>query len=221
MPRSTRYLLIAVLLVSGSATAQMQRERAETWDVGLYVMNSGSLSLSGEENSGLNIDSEYGWGFWGNYNFTNRFALGFDFNWVRPDYDATFVPENDPTSPVTISHQLSIFSIQGKGTFHFVEGPISPYIEGGFGWTNVDSNVAEGPPTTGCWWDPWWGYICRPFFSTYSESLTSYSLAGGLRWDVNETYGLRASYGVLELDTSSRTENASFDMWRVDFSWRF
>jgi len=102
-----------------------------------------------------------------------------------------------------------------------MEGPISPFIEAGFGWTNVDSNIISGPPITGCWWDPWWGYICDTFFSTYSENLTSYSAAAGLRWDFNNYYGMRAAYGILELDTRSGTENAQFDMWRVEFAWRF
>ena len=222
---NNRFITVVALLslglaVSGPATAQ-SGDRAKTWDLGLQVFNSGSLNLSGQEGSGLDIDSEIGWGFWGNYNFTNRFALGFDLNWVRPDYKATVVPEDDPGNPITIDHTLSIFTIQGKGVFNFVEGPITPYIEGGIGWTDVDSNVASGPPVTGCWWDPWWGYICSNFFSTYNESLTSYSLAGGVRWDVNNWWGLRASYGVLELDTSSRTENASFDMFKVEVTWRF
>ena len=94
-------------------------------------------------------------------------------------------------------------------------------IEAGFGWTKVDSNVADGPPQTGCWWDPWWGYICSNFYSTYSENLTSYSAALGMRWDFNNYSGIRAAYGILELDTSSNTENAQFDMWRVEYAWRF
>lgn len=214
-------VLSASLLISTSTFAQSPAgDRAQTWDLGVQLFNQGSLDLGGREGSGLDIDSEFGWGFWGNYNFTNRFALGFELNWVRPDYSATFVPEDDP-DPITIDHTLSVFNFQGKGTFNFLEGPITPYVELGFGWTDVDSNVASGPPVTGCWWDPWWGYICSNFFSTYSDTLTSYSYAGGVRWDINQWFGLRGSYGILELDTASGTENADFEMLKLELTWRF
>lgn len=32
---------------------------------------------------------------------------------------------------------------------------------------------------------------------------------------------LRGSYGVLEVDTSSATEDAGLDTFRIDLSWRF
>ncbi len=209
-----------LLLCTFSLPAMAQGERASTWDVGVQVSNTGSLNLGGQQGSGLSVDSEFGFGFWGTYNFTNRLALGFDFNWTQPKYDYTYIPEST-MMPTTIRHRMDLFSIHGKGVFHFLEGPITPFVEAGFGWTSVDSNVADSPPITGCWWDPWWGYVCSNFYSTYSETLTSYSGAVGLRWDFNPYYGMRAAYGVLELNTGSGTENAQFDMWRIEFAWRF
>ena len=212
--------LVAIAL-SSTAFAQGRNDRANTWDVGLQISHQDSYNNGGEQGSGLSVDSEIGWGFWGNYNFTNRFALGFEFNWTQPRYTATFIPENDPTNPETISTRMDIFTIQGKGTFNFIDGPFSPYIEASLGWTDVDSNIADGPPVTGCWWDPWWGYICSTFFSTYSETVTSWGAAAGLRYDINQFYSLRLSYGVQELDTGSRSENPQLDMVRAEFAWRF
>ncbi len=209
-----------LLLCCLSLPAMAQGDRARTWDVGVQISNIGSLNLGGQQGSGLSVDSEYGFGFWGTYNFTNRLGLGFDFNWTQPKYDYTYVPENSPV-PQTIQHRMDMFTVQGKGVFYFIEGPISPFVEAGIGWTSVDSNIADGPPTTGCWWDPWWGYVCSNFYSSYSETLTSYSGALGLRWDINPYYGLRLAYGILELNTSSGVENAQFDMWRIELAWRF
>lgn len=211
---------IALLVLLSSPAMAQSGDRAKTWDVGVQLSGTGSLNLSGQMGSGLDVDSDIGFGFWGLYNFTDRFGLGFDFNWSRPDYTARFIPENS-LIPVDVSHTMDIFTVQAKGVFHFMEGPITPYVEVGVGWTGVDSNVADGPPVTGCWWDPWWGYRCDNFYDTYSENLTSYSGALGLRWDFNSYSGIRAAYGVLELDTSSNTENASFDMWRLEYAWRF
>ena len=158
----------------------------------------------------------------GTYNFTNRFALGFGFGWLSPDYTATFVPDDGGVNQTeTLRAELDVFSLYGKGTFNFIEGPITPFVEATLGWTAVDSNIADGPPVTGCWWDPWWGYICSSFYDTYSEDLTSWSYAAGVRWDVNRMWGLKASYGVLELETSSRTEDASIDMFTIQAIFRY
>ena len=212
---------LLAMAFSSTAFAQSRGDRAQTWDVGVQLTHLGSFNNGGEQGSGLSVDSEIGWGFWGNYNFTNRLALGFEFNWTQPRYTATFIPEGNPSAPETISTRMDIFTAQAKGTFNFMEGAFTPYIEGSLGWTNVDSNVINGPPITGCWWDPWWGYICAPFFSTYSETVTSWGVAGGLRYDINPYYGLRLSYGIQELDTGSRNENPQLDMIRAEFTWRF
>ena len=221
MNRNIAYVAALLCCVfSADASAQVSRDRAGTWEVGAQIFNLGSESLRGDEGSTLDVDSEFGWGFTGAYNFTNRFAVGLDFGWSRPDYEATRVLEGSLT-PDTIRASMDITNFQLKGTFYLLEGDITPYVEAGIGWTRVDSNIADGPPTTGCWWDPWWGYICAPFFSTYADTRTSYSGALGLRWDMTQEWTVRASFGLLELDTSSRTQDAQLDTYRVDFAWRF
>lgn len=210
---------VAVLTFCAATTATAQH-REQTWEFDAGLLWSDSLSLSGEMGTGLEIDDDMGFYLGGTYNFTNRMALGFGFGWLSPDYEATYLSE-DALLPQTLRAQMDTFTISAKGTFNFLEGPITPYLELGFGWTAVDSNVADGPPITGCWWDPWWGYICAPFYDTYSEDLTSWSGALGVRWDINRMWGLKASYGILELDTSSRTEDASIDMFTIQAVFRY
>ena len=211
--------IILLLGISSLASAQMTRDRAKTWEFGALVSGTSSESISGENGSGLEIDSETGWGFMGGYNFTNRLAVMGELNWVRPRYEATFVPEAGGQE--TINARLDVSTFQIKGVFNLLEGHITPFVEGGIGWTRVDSNIISSPPITGCWWDPWWGYVCDTFFNTYSDTRTSYSYAGGLRWEPAREWAVRASYGVTELDTSSNTQDASLDHWRVDFTFRF
>jgi len=43
----------------------------------------------------------------------------------------------------------------------------------------------------------------------------------GVRWDINRMWGVKASYGILELDTSSRTEDASIDMVTIQAVFRY
>ncbi len=213
-------LTILLLCISATAAAQASRDRAGSWEVAVQLVDFSSESLGGQQGASLEVDDQLGWGAYVAYNFTNRFALGGEFIWASPDYTATRIIEGE-TEPDTISAELDIFTFNFKGTFYLLEGPLTPYLEAGLGWTRVDSNILDGPPTTGCWWDPWWGYICDTFFSTYAETRTSYGTALGVRWDLESNMSLRASYGFLELDTSSATEDASMDTLRVDFSWRF
>jgi len=114
--------------------------------VGLQVVDTSSETLSGKEGSGLSVGSQTGWGISGGYNFSNRLAILGDWTWSKPSYDATFLIE-DTGEFETISASLNINTLQVKGVFYFTEGALAPFIEAGLGWT---SNIADGPPTTGC-----------------------------------------------------------------------
>ena len=214
-------LLILVAALALSSTAAAQQDRDQMWEFGVLINDMSSESLSGEMGSSLDIDGSTGYGLSLGYNFTNRLSLSGEFSWNTPDYKAVIVPDNGIGLPQVIDYELDVFSYSLKGTFNLLEGPITPFLEAGFGWTEIDSNIADQPPTTGCWWDPWWGYVCDTFYSTYSKTREGYSYAGGVRFDMNNGMTLKASYGVQEISTSKATEDASLDIIRVDLNWRF
>ncbi len=212
--------LPALLLAATAMSTANAQDRAQTWDFEAGMQWSDALKLDGEMGTGLDIDDDIGFTLGGAYNFTNRLALGFGIGWLSPDYKATYRPENS-VQLSTLRAQMDTFTLSAKGTFYLLEGPITPYAEVGFGWTSVDSNIADGPPSTGCWWDPWWGYICAPFWDTYTEDLTSWSAALGLRWDVNRMWGLKASYTRLELDNHGDLEDGGLDMISLEAVFRY
>jgi len=98
--------------------------------------------------------------------------------------------------------------------------PVTPFIDLSLGLTNLDSNVTEGLPTTGCWWDYWWGYVCQSWWSTYSDTNFSYGGALGIRWDISSAIFLRASYNLLRIDTGSSSSDPTLDMGRIEIGWR-
>ena len=72
--------------------------------------------------------------------------------------------------------------------------------------------MTSSPPQTGCWWDPWWGYICATEWKTFATTKFSYNLGLGVRWDINNALFSRASYnrefvsvksGSLNFDTAT------------------
>ena len=221
MIRTATYLtLFLAALFANSAIAQSHSDRAGSWDFGILVLDQSSENLVGEQGATLDISGEVGWGLTAGYNINDRLAVMFDFAWASPDYEATRILEGSLLED-TIRAELDIYTYQLKGVYHFIDGPFTPFAELAAGWTTMDSNIIDGAPTSGCWYDPWWGYICDTFYSTYSKSRFSYGAAVGLRFDMSNGMGIKGSYGVQEIDTSNATESASFDAWRVDLLWRF
>ena len=220
-------LSLTLILLSVSATCAAQsfrvpsvdESRAKKWDLSFNLLRTESESTSGTNGSGLDVDSETGWGFSIAYNLNSRIGLGFDFSSVRPDYTATLVDEDGEVTK--ISHTLSVSTGQFKGIWNILEGNFTPFVEGGLGWTYIDSNVASEPPITGCWWDPFWGWICGSFFNTYSDTSFSYGGGLGLRWQVTPRFYLRGAYNLLKIDLSSSAGDPQLDSWRVDIGTSF
>ena len=219
-----RYVLFvftsALFFGAGTALAQPSSDRDGTWDFGIAMIDQSSETLDGQQGSTLDIAGRLGWGITAMYNLNDHLALGLDFGWNRPNYEATRIVE-DPMGPDTVRTKLDMFSYEFKGAYHLIDGPLTPFIEASAGWTNMDSNIPDGPPISGCWWDPWWGYICDSFYSTYSKTRFSYGGALGLRFDTPNGIGIKGSYGIKEIDTSNATESASFEVWKLELLWQF
>jgi opacity protein-like surface antigen len=212
----------AAASASADAVSQgaFRDDRAGEWNLSLQAVYLGSKSSSGSNGSSINVQDDWGLGFMVGYNFTNHLALGFEMNFLEPRYDYTFVLDEPDSTPQTISEKLTMFNGLLTGTYNVLEGPVTPFVDLSLGLTNLDSNVADGPPTTGCWWDYWWGYVCRSWWSTYSDTSFSYGGALGIRWDINSAIFLRASYNLLRIDTGSSSSDPTLDMGRIEIGWR-
>jgi opacity protein-like surface antigen len=209
------------LLVPLLASAQgYSNSRAQSWDFSIGAIYQQSVSTGGQNGSSLEVDSALGLGFNIAYNFSERFAIGGDFEFLQPDYKAVLADENDPENTTEIRHEFSQFNGRLKATLNFLDGPFVPFVEAGAGWTYIDSNVADGPPITGCWWDPWWGYICEDFYSTFSETSTTYGGNLGFRYEMRGNSFLKLSYNYWIIVTSSSPE-PELQSLRFDYGWRF
>jgi opacity protein-like surface antigen len=211
----------ALALFAGIATAQTY-EREGTWDAGFVITDTGDDTINGDFGSSLTFKGDVGWGFYGSYNFNNHLALGVDWSHISPDYRLTYRQDNGgiPGLLQTIEHTGDIGNLHIKGTFNFLSGDFTPFVEAGFGWTWIDSNIADGPPSTGCWWT-WYGYVCSNFYDTYSSTQSSYTYSAGIRWDISPDFSLRADYGIIEIDTSSAASDLQSEALRIAFGWRF
>ena len=216
-----RTLLIAALALTMPALAFAQTNRANSWEWSVAAIYQDSASSGAEGGSNLKLDNELGFGLNFGYNFTNKLALSGDFEWLRPDFTATLVEDAPTPSSTTVRHTMSQFNGRIKGTLTFLETPLSPYVEAGIGWSYFDSNVADGPPITGCWWHPWWGYICENFYSTFSSTEFSYGGALGLRYILRGGMTLKLSVNQYWIDVGSAGGDPELNAARLEFGWSF
>lgn len=213
--------LVLLLIVSTTVEAQRYtipdpRKGELEWSFAVIAQDSESAGSAG--GSVVDVDSAIGLGFGFGYFVGDRFSIGADIEWLSPDYRATLVDENGNTS--TFDHELSQFNFRFKGSYYFLDGPFTPYVELGAGWTYVDSNVADGPPLVGCWWHPWYGYICEGFYNTFDETSFTYGSALGLSYRLRGGTTLRLSYNTYGLDSDDAPE-PTLNAFRFEVAWGF
>lgn len=212
--------LIAVLIVfSSSVLAQYDHPRKERsnagsrdgrWEGSVILALQNGLDQAYEGGSELAIDSTMGWGVSFAWNWTDKWNVAYRLVSASPDYTALVVPEDTDIVPQVLEHKLSKMSHQLNMTYNFSRKAFTPFVSAGIGYTTMDSNVPSAPPTTGCWWDPWWGYICDSDWRTYTKSGLSYNLGAGVRWDINNAIYTKASYIREFMDVKNGSVN--FDM---------
>ena len=216
-----RNLAVVILLLAVPCISAAQSNRGQNWEVSASAIFQDSKSIGGDGGSSLDVNSETGFGINFAYNFTSKLALGVDLEFLNPKYTAVLVDDTGIEDDLVINHKFSQFNGRIKGAFNFIDGPFTPFVEAGLGWSNFDSNVADGPPTTGCWWHPWWGYICSNYYSTFSDTLFSYGAGAGLRYEFIGGLFVKASYNYWEMDGMGNASDSSFEAGRIEIGGLF
>jgi len=220
------FMLALMLLLSTSVHAQRfntkkiyEEERHGTWEVSLLMQQQSGVDVTGEQGSSASIDSELGWGLTIGYNLTANWNFQYKFTLVKPGYQATLVPgtpedpEEETPAPQTFEWDMSKYAHALNATYNFSRGPLTPFLQLGVGYAKLDSNIVRDV-VTGCWWDPWWGYICDSTLRTYESSGFAYNAGLGLRWDFNSALFVRGSYNREWIDTDAGS--LDFDTFSLD-----
>jgi len=212
-------LIILLVLITLSSSVFAQRFNKKNSEYGIrdsrieasfVAAYQNSTSKDVEGGASLDIDKNLGWGITIGYNWTAKLNTAYKLTVNKPDYSATIIPEDPDIVPQTIDYTMSKYSHQLNFTYNFMDKSFTPFVQAGLGFMTLDSNITDQPPSTGCWWDPWWGWVCTTTWSTYKTTRFAYNLGLGLRWDVNNAFFVRGSYnkewvslksGKLDFDT--------------------
>lgn len=186
--------IIALLALSYSVNSEAKyTKRDGKWESSFQLLNSLSTDFDGQNGSGVEIDSDIGWGFTVGYNVNPHILVNYQFSATTPDYDATFIREDDGIA-FPIRRDMDLYNSQFNFVYNLMAEQFTPFVQAGLGWSYLDSNVAKGPSSTVCFWDPWYGLICDGYQNTFDDTRFSYNVAAGVRYELDNSMFIRASY---------------------------
>jgi len=194
-----RILLVAALCLLGAASTLAQPRysnqlpvREGRWDYFLQTLYTTSRDFSGDGGSELSLNDSLGWGFGFSYHLREQLQLGMVFTFRSISYDATVV-DPDTGDEDRYGSNLSVNTFGLTGSWNILPSRITPYVNGSLAWMFIDTNVFAGWGYD-CWWDPWWGYVCGDVPLTYNTDAAAYNLGLGGRFQVTDSFFLRAGY---------------------------
>ncbi len=211
-------IAVGVVVVAGAADAEAQN-REGRWELGLAALYQLGADLDFDGGSTVDTGDDLGFTVEAGYNFTDRVAVNFGLQWAGVDYDANVVEDDGDLLGVSGSYDQ--FALFGNLVYYLTDGALAPYVGAGLGWTWVDTNVPDGAPVTGCWWDPWYGYICSTTYPTKTTDAFSYQATVGVRYELNDTTFLKLTYTSQWMDFSNATSTPRFDVIGLEIGWVF
>jgi len=164
---------------------------------------------------------DWGFGLGMGVNYTDNISFNADVSWNRISYGASRVLDDGNNTVESIRSKLDTWSIRLGGDYYFTNGPVSPFVNGNIGWSFLDTNIPDGPGGTVCWWDPWWGYICQGYRTTFTENTFTYGWGAGVRMELGRTNFIKLGYYDLKIDYDRSTGSSTSDQIRLEYGWSF
>lgn len=222
------FLLLLTLLysVTSNAVPGTFDTRAQRWEFFLapQFTNSKLLQFDNGAEADINERSSLGFGF--GYNIDRHIELTLTFAASNANYSGTRIIDNNPpdpdvpNGPQKFSASLYTSTIDFGFTYNLLKNPLTPYVSANLGWTYIDSGIPTGNIVTGCWWDPWWGYVCTPTAQTYTDSRFNYGAGAGLRYDFNRKIFIKGGVSINYIDIGS-SNTPDFTRYNFIFGFMF
>ena len=184
--------------------------------------NSKNLQFDNGAEANINEGSSLGFGF--GYNLSSHIELSALFSARSSNYFGTRIIDNNPeipelpNGPQKFNATLYTSSFNFGFTYNLLKAPFTPYISTNIGWTFIDSGLPTGRLTTGCWYDPWYGYVCTPVAQTYTSTDFNYGAGVGLRYDFNRKIYIKGGVAKNYIDLGS-SNTPDFTSYQFTFGF--
>jgi opacity protein-like surface antigen len=132
--------------------------------------------------------------------------------WRSANYTATVVSEADPEDTRIYSNWLEVSTLALTADWNVLSKRLTPYVNGALGWTLINTNI-PADIYSGCWWDPWYGYVCASDVATYGSDVFSYGIGVGARLEVSDSVFFRVGY---EYDGINHEGTDGINVFRLD-----
>ena len=200
-----------------SATAQSANREAG-WEAGFDVVYQDSRTFEFDGGSELDLDDDIGVSFTFGYRLNPHLELQFALDWSDLDYYATLVTENG--SRLAGGGEMEYFTPRANLQWNLYSGSFTPFVMGGVGYSFIDTDIPTGRPQTGCWWDPWYGYMCTTVQPTKTTEEFTYQVGFGVRMDVSSSLSLRFALERHWIDIGTAAETPYVDQAKLGISFR-
>ena len=227
----TRTLLAVLSITLGvasvgqaqSSTKPSVQSSANRWGTSEFYLGGSYASGGGNqlENAPVNLEFEDDWSFivGGGYHLNNNVYIGGEMTFANTGFTGVgFDPEDGEES--SLYQKLKQWGILFGVEYNLLEGPITPYVSAGLGFTYMETDVPGGDPELICipgYWQ-WWCYYAYPI---YSDWFFTYYAGAGIRWDVNDRTVVRLSYKSNWIDVSGVTTSPRQDVFSLTIGGRF
>lgn len=219
----TKIIQITVTLLAMSSMnsqAAFNDSRVKKWEFFLAPQVTNSKLLQFENGAEADINKRSSLGFGMGYNINAHIELSLEFSSSDGNYTSTVIPEDPNESPVTSTQSLYTSSLDFGFTYNFLSTPFTPYATARIGSTYIDSGLYTGNVGTGCWWYPYWGYVCGTVAQTYTSTEFTYGAALGLRYDFNRKLYIKGDVGKNYIDLGN-SNSTDFTTYRFIFGFMF
>jgi opacity protein-like surface antigen len=221
--RWTTILAAALSLTLGQTAAAQSREGSWETRLAITFQNSSDADFNGGTKAKFDSDSGFKAGL--SYHLTDNIEFGGSLGLGQRDYDADIATDIDGDGDrdgfTRVRGDLDYTTIKADATWNVLPGPLTPFVTGSIGWAWVDTNIATEPPEIGCWWDPWWGYVCTSFQDTRDIDGFSYGIGVGARYDFSDTFAVQGSYRIDWIDFENTKGTPDYDGFELSIGWKF
>jgi opacity protein-like surface antigen len=174
--------------------------KTEIYGIGQYL-HSEDINFNGPRgNVPVKMDDTGLGGFGIAYHFNNYLAIHADFMFGGATFSGT-VPLMAGGS-AAFSQDAFIQTGRFNIDYNIINRRITPFITAGIGYQYTETELTHLPPSTTCWWDPWWGYVCYSGYPYAWQTDFTWNAGAGFRWNILDNLFIKATFGATWLEYS-------------------